>query len=111
MIDGMETDDFLDWNYDFFRIHRVIPALASRDRRRSYKLADLRVAALQNNPGFGRSVLATLIVRMYDSLWIEVPPPRALLTRPGQKTMGDLADFCHKKSKLKHPGGLSDEVA
>jgi hypothetical protein len=108
MIDGLEPGDYLDWNYDFFRIHRVIPALGSRSKREDYKLSDLRVAALQNNPEFGRSVLATLLVRMYDSLWIDIPSPKNMLTRPGEKTMKHLAGFCHEKARRKHPEGLAE---
>ena len=48
MIDGFIEDDFLDWNYDFFRVHRVIPAIGSKARRQGFKLKDLQVASLQN---------------------------------------------------------------
>ncbi len=109
MIEGFVENDFLDWNYDFFRVHRVIPPIGTTATKKKFKLKDLQVAALRNNPSFGRSVLATLIVRMYDSLWIEIPPPKGLLTRPGDNTMADLAAFCHTKAKAKHPGGLSNE--
>lgn len=109
MIDGFEEDDYLDWNYDFLRVHRVIPKLGTRDKRRVFKLKDLQVAELSNAPGFARSILATLLVRMYDSLWIVIDSPKDLLVNPGQKTMGSLAAFCHQTSELKHPGTLAGE--
>jgi hypothetical protein len=107
MIDGLDEDDYLDWNYDFFRIHRVIPPLG-RQRRRVFKLSDLRVTSLQNNPAFGRSVLATLLTRMYDALWIEIDSPKDILVDPGQKTMTTLAAHCHSKARRKHPETLGD---
>jgi hypothetical protein len=107
MIENFVEDDYLDWNYDFFRVHRVIPRITARDRRRDFKLKDLQVADLHNNPGFAHSILATLLVRMYDSLWVIVDSPQELIVSPGQKTMGSLAAFCHKTSRLKHPGTLS----
>ena len=109
MIKGLDDTDYLAWNYDFFRVHRVIPPVGP-PKRKSFKLADLRVADLSNTPGFGRSILATLLVRLYDSLWIEIETPKALLVTPGTKTMGDLAAHCHKTAKVKHPAGLSAEV-
>lgn len=105
MIDGLDEGDYLAWNYDFFRVHRVIPPVGPKNRG-AFKLADLRVTQLGNSPGFGRSVLATLLVRLYDSLWIEIKSPKSLLVSPGERTMDDLAAHCHKSAKLKHPGGL-----
>src|SRR5689334_1343764 len=105
MIQGLDQSDYLDWNYDFFRVHRVIPPVG-KPNRGSFKLADLRVANLTNSPGFEQSLLATLLVRMYDSLWIEIKSPKSLLVSPGTKTMDDLAAYCHNSAKLKHPAGL-----
>jgi len=107
MIENFEEDDYLDWNYDFFRVHRVIPPLGTRDRRRAFKLKDLQIADLENNPGFAHSILASLLVRMYDSLWIVIGDPKDLIVNPGQKTMGTLAAFCNQSAELKHPGTLS----
>ncbi len=109
MIEGFEDDDFLDWNYDFFRVHRVIPRLSSREKRRQFKLKDLQVAELQNNPGFARSILATLLVRLYDSLWIVIDDPRDIIVSPGQRTMGSLASFCNQSARVKHPGTLAGD--
>ena len=106
MIDGLDEGDYLDWNYDFFRVHRVVPP-TGRSRRAAFRLADLRVAELGNSPGFGRSVLATLLVRLYDALWIEMNSPKNLLVRPGERMMADLAAHCHKTAKIKHPDGLA----
>ena len=108
MIDGLEKGEYLTWNYDFMRVHRVIPPLGS-NRRAAFLLKDLRIADLQNNPGFARSILATLMVRLYDSLWIEIKSPKRLLVSPGQKTMDDLAEHCHQSAKEKHPAGLAEE--
>jgi hypothetical protein len=105
MIEGLDEVDYLAWNYDFFRIHRVIPPVGSQ-KRADFKLKDLQVADLNNNPGFGRSILATLLVRMYDALWIEIGSPKSLLVNPGDKTMGDLAAHCNRTAKEKHPAGL-----
>lgn len=106
MIDGLDESDYLIWNYDFLRVHRVIPPLGPA-RRKKFKLSDLQIADLHNNPGFGRSILATLLVRMYDALWIEIDSPKELLTNPGNKTMSDLAKHCHATARAKHPEGLN----
>jgi hypothetical protein len=106
MIEGLDKDEYLAWNYDFFRVHRVIPKLTVA-KRKTFRLKDLQVAELQNNPAFGRSVLATLLQRLYDSLWIIIDSPQDILIHPGSKTMWDLAAHCHTSAKEKHPEGLA----
>jgi hypothetical protein len=110
MIDGIGEDDYLAWNYDFFRIHRVIPPLG-KDNRANFRLKDLQVTALTNNPSFGRSILASLMKRMYDALWIEVESPKDILVDPGQKTMRSLARQCHETASLKHDTSLGGAPA
>jgi hypothetical protein len=101
MIEGSNQTDFLDWNYDFFRIHRVIPNLPP-EARPTYKLKDLQATSLQNNPSFGRSILGSLLVRMYDSLWIGVSGVQEMVVDPGEATMDDLAAQCHQSAHFKH---------
>jgi hypothetical protein len=105
MIDGLDEDDYLDWNYDFFRIHRVIPPVG-KGKRPDFKLKDLQITALENNPSFGRSILASLLMRMYDALWIEIDSPKDIIVSPGEKTMATLARHCHNTASLKHDTSL-----
>ncbi len=98
MIDIFDEDDYLDWNYDFFRTHRLIPALRSRALKRPFRLRDLQAASLRNHPAFVFSIYARLLAQMYDSLWIAVPPPTQMLTSPGEQTLHDLAVYCHQHS-------------
>jgi hypothetical protein len=107
MIEGLEPEDYLDWNYDFFRVHRVMPPVA-KNSRGAFKLKDLQITALDNAPGFGRSILASLLMRMYDSLWIEIESPKDLLVNPDEKTMSTLAQHCHQTAQLKHDTALGD---
>jgi hypothetical protein len=103
MIDLFDEDDYLEWNYDFFRTHRVIPALRSRAIKRPFKLKDLKTASLRNNANFTFDTYAKLLVRMYDSLFIEIPPPIGMLRAPGERTMDDLAKWCHEKAERIEP--------
>jgi hypothetical protein len=107
MIEDIDPQDYLAWNYDFFRVHRVIPPVGAA-KRGAFKLKDLQITALDNAPGFGRSILASLLMRMYDSLWIQIDTPKDLLVNPGEKTMNTLAQHCHHTARLKHDTLLGD---
>ena len=109
MIDGLDPQDYLDWNYDFFRIHRVIPPIGKKNRA-AFKLKHLQITSLSNAPDFGRSILASLLTRMYDSLWIEVANPKELLVNPVEKTMGTLAQHCHQTAQRKHDTILGEDA-
>jgi hypothetical protein len=108
MIKGLEPEDYLDWNFDFFRVHRVIPDVPE-DERGAFELKDLQITSLANNPSFGRSILASLLMRMYDTLWIEIDSPKDLLINPGARTMDDLAAHCHQTAQRKHPETLGNK--
>jgi len=87
----------------------VIPPIGKANRG-AFKLKDLQVTALENNPSFGRSILASLLMRMYDALWIEIESPKELIVSPGDKTtMLTLAKHCNKTAQLKHDTSLGGD--